>query len=80
MYLLFCVYVLSLSLSLSLILPILLTYTHPSGIPAPAASKLTIDDVYLNGKPQPDVLKQHFIKEGRIEEDVALRIINECEY
>lgn len=29
------------------------------------------------GKPKPEVLKQHFILEGRLTEDVALRLINE---
>lgn len=30
-----------------------------------------------SGKPFPDILKQHFILEGRIEEAAALRIIQE---
>ena len=31
------------------------------------------------GKPQPEVLKKHFIQEGLLEEDVALKIISEGE-
>ena len=37
-----------------------------------------MSDVYdEKGKPRPEVLKKHFVQEGRIEEDVALRIIGE---
>lgn len=34
-------------------------------------------DNRTTSKPNPDVLKQHFILEGRIEEAAALRIIQE---
>ena len=62
----------------------LITFAPPlapplTAIPAPVATRLTMDDVYdKEGKPRPDVLKQHFIREGRVEEEVALRIIHEC--
>uniref|UniRef100_A0A914YI19 Uncharacterized protein n=1 Tax=Panagrolaimus superbus TaxID=310955 RepID=A0A914YI19_9BILA len=44
----------------------------------PISERLGVDDVYDRraGKPKSDVLKDHFIKEGRIEEEAALRIIN----
>ena len=80
---------LTLSLPLSLSPSLLPSFSHffptffslsPSGIPAPASTRLTMDEVYdKSGKPQPEVLKAHFIREGRLEESVAMRIINECE-
>ena len=48
-------------------------------VPAPKTNRLTYSEVYnaATGKPQYEVLKQHFLGEGRIEEKVALKIIRD---
>ena len=48
-------------------------------VPQPPAHKLTISDVYGAGeKPDIDLLKNHFCMEGRLEEECALKIIEQC--
>ncbi|UJR08949.1 hypothetical protein I4U23_013201 [Adineta vaga] len=47
-------------------------------IPCPPNARLTAYDVFdARGKPRVDILKTHFISEGRVSEDVALKIIED---
>ncbi|XP_065827949.1 serine/threonine-protein phosphatase 2B catalytic subunit 3-like isoform X2 [Oscarella lobularis] len=49
-----------------------------SSVPFPPSRRLSMDEVYdASGKPRFDVLKQHFLVEGRVQIDVALRIVRE---
>ena len=44
--------------------------------PPPPGNLLTMAQVFdARGKPRPDVLKGHFMREGRVAEEVAMRII-----
>uniref|UniRef100_H2YPV7 Serine/threonine-protein phosphatase n=1 Tax=Ciona savignyi TaxID=51511 RepID=H2YPV7_CIOSA len=45
-------------------------------VPFPPSHKLTVKEVFVNDKPKIELLKEHFMQEGRVEDDVALQIIN----
>ncbi|KAJ8380056.1 hypothetical protein SKAU_G00008340 [Synaphobranchus kaupii] len=46
-------------------------------VPFPPHQRLSVKELFEDGKPKPEVLKSHLVKEGRLEEEVALRIIND---
>ncbi|XP_024917843.1 serine/threonine-protein phosphatase 2B catalytic subunit alpha isoform-like [Cynoglossus semilaevis] len=46
-------------------------------VPYPPGTRLTVKDLYVDGRPSVELLKAHLVKEGRLEEEVALRIIND---
>lgn len=48
-----------------------------AAVPYPPGTRLSIKDLYAEGKPSLELLKAHLVKEGRLEEEAALRIINE---
>uniref|UniRef100_A0A671QEB7 Serine/threonine-protein phosphatase n=1 Tax=Sinocyclocheilus anshuiensis TaxID=1608454 RepID=A0A671QEB7_9TELE len=49
----------------------------PAAVPYPPTTRLTMKELYEDGKPKVELLKSHLVKEGRLEEDAALRIIND---
>jgi len=50
-----------------------------AGVPLPPSHKLTLAEVFdpRTNKPNHERLKQHFIQEGRIEENAALKVIQD---
>jgi hypothetical protein len=54
------------------------TVFRTAEVSAPESRLLTMAEVYKTNLPDHELLKQHFIREGRLEEEVANRILREC--
>ena len=54
-------------------------FSFVTAVRFPSSGKLTVEEVFdaRTNKPKPEVLKQHFTLEGRIDEAAALRIVND---
>ncbi|XP_007476539.1 serine/threonine-protein phosphatase 2B catalytic subunit gamma isoform [Monodelphis domestica] len=46
-------------------------------VPFPPTQRLTIKEIFENGKPRLDILRNHLIREGRLDETAALKIISD---
>uniref|UniRef100_A0A8C7CII4 Serine/threonine-protein phosphatase n=2 Tax=Salmoninae TaxID=504568 RepID=A0A8C7CII4_ONCKI len=52
-------------------------WLHYYTVPYPPQQRLSMKELFEDGKPNPETLRTHLVKEGRLEEEVALRIIND---
>lgn len=49
----------------------------PTAVPYPPQHRLTLQQLFEGGKPNAELLRTHLVREGRVEEDAALKVIND---